>query len=120
VALPEVVRLGDIEVRTREFVFMRVMTADGVQGAAYAMTRGAPVAQVAADLIWPNVAGMDAINLVRVRAKLDRALVTHGAAGITQRAISLLDLALWDAKGKACGLPVWQLLGGGPPVTPPV
>lgn len=35
-----------------------------------------------------------------------------GARGAELRALSALDLALWDIKGKVCGTPVWQLLGG--------
>ena len=35
-----------------------------------------------------------------------------GRRGITTRAISAIDIALWDIKGKACGLPVYKMLGG--------
>ncbi len=34
-------------------------------------------------------------------------------AGLALHAMSGIDLALWDIKGKALGLPVWKLLGGG-------
>lgn len=34
------------------------------------------------------------------------------------RALSLVDIALWDVKGKRAGLPVWRLLGGNQPEVP--
>ena len=42
-----------------------------------------------------------------------RANIYGGRRGIGIHAMSGIDLALWDIKGKALGLPVWKLLGGG-------
>ena len=36
----------------------------------------------------------------------------QGQRGIFMRALSAVDIALWDLKGQAAGLPVWKLLGG--------
>src|SRR5439155_5205096 len=36
----------------------------------------------------------------------------YGAPGLGAYAISAIDLALWDLKGKVIGRPVWELIGG--------
>jgi L-alanine-DL-glutamate epimerase-like enolase superfamily enzyme len=45
--------------------------------------------------------------------KMYRSNIYSGRRGIAIHAMSGIDLALWDIKGKALGLPVWKLLGGG-------
>jgi L-rhamnonate dehydratase len=45
--------------------------------------------------------------------KMYRANIYSGRRGIAIHAMSGIDLALWDLKGKALGMPVWKLLGGG-------
>jgi L-alanine-DL-glutamate epimerase-like enolase superfamily enzyme len=45
--------------------------------------------------------------------KMYRANIYGGRRGVAIHAMSGIDLALWDIKGKALGMPVWKLLGGG-------
>lgn len=45
--------------------------------------------------------------------KMYRRNIYSGRAGIGFHAISGIDIALWDIKGKALGQPIWKLLGGG-------
>ncbi|QDV34656.1 mandelate racemase/muconate lactonizing enzyme family protein [Tautonia plasticadhaerens] len=45
--------------------------------------------------------------------KMYRANIYGGRSGIAVHAMSGIDLALWDIKGKAMEMPVWRLLGGG-------
>ncbi len=57
--------------------------------------------------------GEDPLRTEYLWHKMYRANIYSGRRGIAIHAMSGIDLALWDIKGKALGLPVWKLLGGG-------
>jgi L-alanine-DL-glutamate epimerase-like enolase superfamily enzyme len=57
--------------------------------------------------------GEDPFRTEYLWQKMYRANIYSGRRGIAIHAMSGIDLALWDVKGKALGLPVWKLLGGG-------
>ncbi|MGA3039670.1 MAG: mandelate racemase/muconate lactonizing enzyme family protein [Bryobacteraceae bacterium] len=59
------------------------------------------------------VIGEDPFETERLWHKMYRANIYGGRRGVGLHAISGIDMALWDIKGKALGLPVWKLLGGG-------
>jgi L-alanine-DL-glutamate epimerase-like enolase superfamily enzyme len=59
------------------------------------------------------VLGEDPFSTEYLWNKMYRANIYSGRRGIAIHAMSGIDLALWDIKGKALGLPVWKLLGGG-------
>ena len=59
------------------------------------------------------VIGEDPFETERLWHKMYRANIYGGRRGVGLHAISGIDIALWDIKGKALGLPVWKLLGGG-------
>jgi L-alanine-DL-glutamate epimerase-like enolase superfamily enzyme len=79
---------------------------------AWALTRGAPIARVLNDVITPLVLGHDALAIPALLDRIDRQLSLLGTEGLVQRAISLIDIALWDIKGRVARQPVWRLLGG--------
>ena len=55
--------------------------------------------------------GEDPLDVERLWHKMYRGLIYFGRRGIAIHAISGLDIALWDIKGKALGKPVYELLG---------
>src|SRR6516162_2395757 len=57
--------------------------------------------------------GEDPLRTEYLWQKMYRANIYAGRRGIAIHAMSGIDLALWDIKGKALGLPIWKLLGGG-------
>jgi L-alanine-DL-glutamate epimerase-like enolase superfamily enzyme len=59
------------------------------------------------------VLGMDATDVVGVWKKIyDKQLASHGMGAGTCLAMSGIDMALWDIRGKAAGMPLYKLLGG--------
>jgi L-alanine-DL-glutamate epimerase-like enolase superfamily enzyme len=60
----------------------------------------------------PLLLGRDPLQIDRLWADMFRALAPSGWAGAEIRALSALDIALWDLAGKAFGAPIYQLLGG--------
>ena len=59
------------------------------------------------------IVGEDPFETEKLWHKMYRANIYAGRRGIGIHAMSGIDMALWDIKGKALGLPVWKLLGGG-------
>lgn len=59
------------------------------------------------------VVGEDPFETEKIWHKMYRGNIYGGRRGVAIHAMSGIDIALWDIKGKALGLPVWKLLGGG-------
>jgi L-rhamnonate dehydratase len=58
------------------------------------------------------VIGSSVFDTDLVQEQLYRSSIFYGRGGITQAVISGIDLAMWDARGKLAGKPVYELLGG--------
>lgn len=101
-------RAGDAGYRLTS-TFVHVETDDGVSGT------GGPITQEQAHLIERGIApllvGEDPLATERLWDVLYRYCV-HGRKGVETHAISALDCALWDLKGRHFGVPVYVLLGG--------
>ncbi|MFF0400159.1 mandelate racemase/muconate lactonizing enzyme family protein [Streptomyces sp. NPDC005248] len=112
VPLPAPFTLGATVVAQRDYAVVRLVTEDGTDGAAYGLSRGAPIDVIVAELLAPHLLGQDATDPAALASTLAARLPQHGSEGLVQRALSLIDIAAWDIKGKVAGEPVWQLLGG--------
>ena len=63
------------------------------------------------DQLGPEILGDDPFLVRQIRKKLRTLTDYQGTAGLSTYGMSAIDLALWDLKGKALDVPVWQLLG---------
>jgi L-rhamnonate dehydratase len=71
----------------------------------------APSSHAVATSLRDALIGEDPTDVERLWHKMYRGLIYFGRRGIAVHAISGLDIALWDIKGKALGKPVYELLG---------
>jgi L-rhamnonate dehydratase len=88
-----------------------VEAEDGTTGFATA-NHGRPVAAIIDDYLGPRLTGEDALATGKIYDMAVRMCAPFGAAGLASYAVSAIDLALWDLKGKLLGEPVYRLLGG--------
>ena len=97
----------------RNFVTLKLTTEDGLTGLGDATLNGRELA-VAAYLrehLCPLLIGRDAGAIEDTwRYLYNGAYWRRGP--VTMTAIAAVDTALWDIKGKAAGMPVYELLGG--------
>jgi len=94
----------------RDYTVVRITDADGATGAAYAMARSAPLVETV-NALAPLMLGRDPWQTRGTWDMLYSASIPYGQRGLALRAISLLDVASWDLKGKLSGRPVHELLG---------
>ncbi|MBF9035891.1 mandelate racemase/muconate lactonizing enzyme family protein [Rhodobacterales bacterium HKCCE2091] len=101
-------------VASRQYLLVRVRTSDGVTGigAAYCGNALGEIAFGAAErLLARMLLGRDAHATEALWHEMYREALLQGRAGSVIRAISALDMALWDRNARAAGLPLWRYLG---------
>jgi L-rhamnonate dehydratase len=88
-----------------------VTADDGTTG--FGISRyGQPVISLINDHFGPLLVGENAMATDRLWDMMMRMSMPYGNNGLTSYAISAVDLALWDLKGKMLGVPVYELAGG--------
>ncbi len=89
-----------------------VVTAeDGTFGLGVSSFAG-PVVSIVNDHLGPQIEGEDCLATEKVFDMMARLAAPYGSYGLASYAISAIDLALWDLKGKILDRPVYELLGG--------
>lgn len=105
------------EKRSRSFVFVQVETDEGLVGFGLTGKVGSgpqhlSVAHCINLEVAPAVLGANPLETDRIWHRLHMGLNPRSLSGVWSSAVSAVDIALWDLKGKALGQPVWRLLGG--------
>jgi D-galactarolactone cycloisomerase len=96
---------------TRRHVLVEVICDDGTTGWGECLGPAGPNAAVIA-AYRPLLIGSDPLETEKLWAELYNSLRDQGQRGLTVTALSGIDVALWDIKGKHFGVPISTLLGG--------
>ena len=98
----------------RDHAITYVRTTDGHEGVGYSLGYdGAPlIADAVESLLAPMLVGEDPRDTERLWQEMYEGTIQIGRTGLLLRAISTVDIALWDVKAKAAGQPLYKLLGG--------
>lgn len=88
---------------------VKIETDEGICGIGLGAT--GVIGRATVEHLTPLLIGEDPINVERIWHKLWVPKLT-GRRGLTTRAISAIDIGLWDIRAKVAGLPLYKLLGG--------
>ncbi len=99
--------------RTRPAVALRLRTDSGVEGIGVTLYgKMSRTLHTAVEELAALTVGEDPMRIEAIVAKLRANSGDAGPGGIFTLALSAIDTALWDIKGKALDQPLWKLLGG--------
>ena len=109
------IKLGIGQAVKRDAVVVKVSTEGGLTGwgeSHHGRCHGA-VAHIVNTTLRQLALGMDASDVTGVWQKIYKMqLGSHGMGAACCMAMSGIDIALWDIRGQAAGMPLYQLLGG--------
>ncbi len=103
-------------VRTAPMLLLDLETHEGLTGHAYQFCYVAAAAQALVRVLEDVAAAVqdEVLAPPKVWARLSKRYTLIGVQGIVRMAMSLVDVAAWDALGQAAGLPLTRLLGAEP------
>ena len=113
--LPRPVFDANYTMASKPALLVEVETDTGLVGLGEAAHFGGPLVSTATVIeqeLRPHLLGQDSRETERLWELMHRRAYKHARGGIVIAAISGVDIALWDLRGKLAGMPLWRLLGG--------
>ena len=93
-------------------ILVRIHTDDGLIGCGETYYTPHAIESLIHDWMAERLLGAEATDIESHWRFLYERCTAFGAPGAEMRALSAIDVALWDILGQVCGQPVWKLLGG--------
>lgn len=99
----------------QETIFVRLQTGDGIIGLGYSYTIGTggrAVLEMLRGGLLDSVIGQDADRPEAVWYAAFNSTRATTVGVITSLALAAIDTAVWDARSRRTGIPLWKLAGG--------
>lgn len=93
-------------------ILVRVHTDDGQTGCGETYYTPQAIESLIHDWMAQRLLGAESTDIEAHWRFLYERCTPFGYPGAEMRALSAIDVALWDILGQVCGQPVWKLLGG--------
>lgn len=97
---------------TRTIILLEIITDDGISGFGEAFGNAFINKAIIENAYKPKLIGQDIFDSGKIWDELYNLLRDNGQKGSCIEALSAVDNALWDLKGKYTHLPVYKLMGG--------
>ncbi len=113
--LDQVTSFATRTVSERHYLLVKVRGDDGAEGIGFCYvgsTAGQLGTVAVRELLAPVLVGEDPYRVEGLWDEMYRESVLHGRAGTVMRALSALDIAIWDRNARACGLSLSRFMGG--------
>lgn len=114
VPLDHPVTFSTRQVTAREYCLVRVRSTDGEEGLGYCYavnSAGRLLSVAVTDLLAPRLVGQESLRVEGLWTELYQEALLLGRAGGVARALSAIDIALWDLNARTAKLPLYQYLG---------
>jgi len=115
IPLDHVTSFSTRQVAARDYTVARIRTADGHHGIGFCYGGshgGVLVTHALRELFAERLKGESSLRVEGLWQEMYQDSLLHGRAGSVMRALSVIDIALWDRNARAAGLPLSRLLGG--------
>jgi L-alanine-DL-glutamate epimerase-like enolase superfamily enzyme len=101
-------------VSAREYCLVKVRSGDGVEGIGYCYAvnvSGRLLAVAVTDLVGARLVGQESLRVEGLWQEMYQEALLQGRVGAVMRALSALDIALWDLNARTAGVPLYRYLG---------
>ena len=114
VPLAGTVRFSTRSVQAREYCLVRITSDDGHVGLGYSYavnTSGRILAAAVEEVFGPSLVGQESLRVEGLWREMYQEALLIGRTGAVMRALSAVDIALWDLNARGVGLPLYKFLG---------
>lgn len=111
-----ITKIETVRFRNDLWMWLRLHTNEGIIGTGETYPFNEANSSVFKDLEWHSWAGKllgaNPLEIEQIWERIFRQNAFNGTGGAEMRALSAINIALWDIMGQVCKMPLYQLLGG--------